>query len=351
MSGVPAGAVDCDVHCAPASLGALAPYLDEYWREYVAEAGVRLSGMAAAYPPGAPTTGAAPPATYEALRERLLDRTSPSAVVLNCLALFEVHRNPYFSAAMATAVNDWLRAEWLDRDERLRAGLVVSTLDTETAVGEIERLAGDRRFVQVLLPVRTDAPYGNRRYHPVYEAAVRHGLPVALHAWGRPVNAPTPSGFTSTYLHDYVSNAQVAQTHVLSLVSEGTFARFPDLRVVLAECGFTWLPSLLWRFDKDWKSVWREVPWVGERPSELVRRHFRATTAPAHLPADRGQAAEVVRMVGPEWLLHASDHPHFHGPGTEAVLVALDEAETAAVLRGTAERLYARTRLSKRTLG
>ena len=45
-------------------------------------------------------------------------------------------------------------------------------------------------------------------------------------------------------------------------------------------------------------------------------------------------------MVGPGWLVHASDHPHAHGPGTEAVLDVLDEAEAAAVLRGTAQELY-----------
>ena len=61
---------------------------------------------------------------------------------------------------------------------------------------------------------------------------------------------------------------------MLSLVSEGVFERFPDLRVVLIECGFAWLPLLLWRFDKDWKGVWREVPWLKHRPSEYVAEHF-----------------------------------------------------------------------------
>ena len=45
-----------------------------------------------------------------------------------------VHRNPHYAAAVATAVNDWLRDEWLARDERLRASMVVSTLDIPAAV-------------------------------------------------------------------------------------------------------------------------------------------------------------------------------------------------------------------------
>jgi len=333
--------IDCDVHCAPAALGALAPYLPEYWRQYIADAGIRLTGLPTAYPPGAPTTGGPAPAAYETLRTAVLDGPdAPRLAILNCLTLFETHRNPYYSAAIATAVNDWLCAEWLGRDDRLRASLVVSTLDVEAAVAEIDRLGPDPRFVQVLLPVRADAPYGNRRYHPIHEAAVRHDLTVGIHAWGRSASAATPSGFTSTYLQDLAGNAQMAQAHILSLVSEGAFARFPDLRVALIECGFTWLPPLLWRFDKDWKSVWREVPWVKERPSEYVRRHFRATTQPAHLPADAGQATEVLDMVGASWLLHASDHPHRHGPGAERLLAALEEPARTAVLSENAQAFY-----------
>jgi hypothetical protein len=36
-------AIDCDVHCAPASYDALFPYLSDYWRQYITEAGVRLN--------------------------------------------------------------------------------------------------------------------------------------------------------------------------------------------------------------------------------------------------------------------------------------------------------------------
>ena len=50
------GAVDCDVHVAPAAYADLLPYLSDYWRQYLSEAAVRLTGVAHAYPPGAPVT-------------------------------------------------------------------------------------------------------------------------------------------------------------------------------------------------------------------------------------------------------------------------------------------------------
>jgi predicted TIM-barrel fold metal-dependent hydrolase len=350
--------IDCDVHCAPASYDALFPYLSEYWRQYITEAGVRLSGMGHAYPPGAATTAsprarefASPvvPSTYEALAERVFDLSDPGAspgnepglVVLNCLTGFETHRNPYFSAAVASAINDWLREEILARDDRLRAGLVVSSLSPADAVAEIERVGGDPRFVQVLLPVRSDVPWGNPNNHPIFAAARERSLQIGLHAWGRAGKAATPSGFTGTYLEDYLSNQPIAQAQVLSFVSEGVFERFPDLRVVVIECGFAWLAPLLWRFDKDWKGVWREVAWLKRRPSEYVREYFRLTTAPAHLPSDPAALEQLLEMMGGTGMLvYASDFPHDHGDGLAALLERLTSDQRRELLWGTAAKLY-----------
>ncbi|WP_405146743.1 amidohydrolase [Nocardia salmonicida] len=330
-------AVDCDLHVAPSSLGTVLPYLDEYWKSYIDDSTVGLSHPG--YPLGAGTTGGAAPSSYDQLAP-VLTTANPSRAILTCLTLDGVHRNPYYAAAMARAVNDWVREEFLVRDDRLRAGIAVSPLDIPAAVQEVERLAGDGRFVQILLPVRGDVPYGNRLYHPLYEVAAERGLPIALHAWGRGGKAPSMTGVTATYLEDYASNAQIAQVQMMSLVAEGVFTRFPQLKVVFMECGFSWLPPQLWRFDKDWKGVWREVPWVKERPSDYVRRHMRFTTEPAQLPRDPRQIAQVVEMVGPELLMYASDYPHQHGDGFERLLGALSEQDAESVLRGTAAAFY-----------
>jgi predicted TIM-barrel fold metal-dependent hydrolase len=334
--------VDCDVHCAPESYVSLYPYLSDYWREYIEEAGVRMTGLAHAYPAGAPTTGGMAPASYDELRERALEPSEARYAVLNCLTGFEPHRNPYFSAAVASALNDWVREEFLARDESLRASLVVSTISTEDAVAEIERVGDDPRFVQVFLPVRSDLPWGNKNNHPIFAAACERSLQVGLHAWGRAGKAPTPSGFTTTYLEDYVANQAIAQAQLLSFVTEGVFNRFPELKVVLIECGFAWLPPLLWRLDKDWRGVWREVPWLDRLPSEYVTNHIRATTAPAHLPQNDGEAvSQLLEMMDAGALLtYASDYPHEHGDGFAALLDQLGEDEQAAVMGGNAAALY-----------
>jgi uncharacterized protein len=343
-------AVDADVHCGPSALAELGPHLDRYWRGYLSEGGIALSpSQGGAYPPAAPTsltpaaraTGSGPPTSVERLRADLLDPLAVRTAVLNCTTSFHCNRNPYYEAALCRAVNDWLRAEWLERDDRLRMSMVVPTLDTAAAVAEVERIGDLPGVVQLLLPVRTDAPWGNVRHRPLLRAAAERGLVVGLHAWGRVGNAPTPSGITHTYLEDYLANSQVVvQAQVTSLITEGVFAELPDLRVSLLECGFSWLPTLLWRFDKDWKGVWREVPWLDRKPSEVAREHLRLSTAPAHLPADPERVRRALDLVDPAMLVHASDHPHDHGDGGQRLLAALTDDERERVLRTTAASWY-----------
>lgn len=331
-------AFDCDVHVAPASYDALSPYLSDYWRQYITEAGIRLTNVAHAYPRGIATPT---PSSYEQLSEHVLEKAGPRFVVLNCLTGFETHRNAYLAAAVASAINDWVREEFLARDERLHASLVVSTVAPDDAVSEIERVGEEKQFVQVLLPVRSDLPWGQKNNHAMFAAARAARLQIGLHAWGRAGKATTPSGFTTTYLEDYLGNQPIAQAQVLSFVSEGVFERFPGLRVVVIECGFAWLAPLLWRFDKDWKGVWREVPWVKRRPSEYVREHFRFTTTPAHLPSDPVTLDQLLEMMGgADMLMYASDYPHRHGNDLATLLDRLTEEQRRSVLWATAAELY-----------
>ena len=345
-----AGAIDCDVHCTPATVERLYPYLSEYWRDFMSDCG-HPSLEPNTYPPNSPLAArpgardpkAPPGASLDLLRRQALDDTGVSHAILNCLYGVQLVRNDGWATAMAGAVNRWLVDDWLDQDARLRASIVVAPQDPVQAAAEIDRCATDRRFVQVLLVVRSEMPLGRPFYWPIYEAAAHHGLPVVIHAGGGTGNPTMPVGWTTYYIEDYASMAQAFQSTLISLVVEGVFARFPSLTVVLAEAGITWLPSLMWRFDKNWKGLRRDTPWVDRLPSEIIRQHVRLTLQPIDEPLEAHRLIETLEHIGSdEMLLFSTDYPHWQFDGLGAIPEGLDPGLAQKIMAENPRRTYAR---------
>jgi hypothetical protein len=125
---------------------------------------------------------------------------------------------------------------------------------------------------------------------------------------------------------------------VLSLIVEGSLDRFPGLRVALVEGGWTWLPSLMWRIDKDWKGLRREVPWNTQPPSAYIRERMRLTLQPMDAPPKAGHLLQVMDALGSdELLLYSSDYPHFHD---SQLPDDLPEATRRKILGDNARRFY-----------
>lgn len=302
---MPGAVIDCDVHPPLPAVSSLRDHLDDHWRDFVIEHGVRSLQTQYEHP-RAPLFRRPDADTGQPVREEL----GVGIAVLNSLAGVQGFHSEDLAAALATAVNEWVRFQWLDQDLRLRASIVVAQQSAELAVREIERLAGDRRFISVLMLGRGETPLGRRHHWPVYEAAQRHELPIAIHSGGNVGSAITPVGWPSHLSEDVVTMAGVLQAQLLSMIAEGVFKRFPELRVVLLESGVTWLPSFLWRSDKDWKGLRREVPWVDRLPSEIVRDQVRLSLHPFDGPPDF--YPELVEQVGGDGMfVFASDHPHW----------------------------------------
>ena len=302
------------------------------------------------YPGGAPTSAlpdtkpedGPPGSDLELLREQTLDFWEADYGILNCAYWVQTVHNEYLAAALATAANDWQVEHWLDPEPRLRASLVVSSQNPLTAAQEIERMGDHPGFVQVLLPVRSLMPYGKRHYDPIFEAAVRHNLVVGIHYGGAAGIPPSPSGWFSTYIEEYAGAGQIFQAQVISLVTEGAFDRFPDLRVALIEGGFTWLPSVMWRIDKEWRGLRHITPWIRRLPSDYMRDHLRFTLQPMDAPPDPEQ---FLRMIGQldsdDMLMFSTDYPHwqFDSP-EEALPMGLPESLMKKILAENAREFY-----------
>ncbi|HVV94681.1 MAG TPA: amidohydrolase family protein [Hyphomicrobiales bacterium] len=347
------GAIDCDIHLTVPGTRALLPFFDEFWREQILTRYIdRNPFTLMSYPPDSPASARAdwrgekfPGSDLDGLRRQALDPFGTSIAIANTLhgsvALF----NEDLAAAFCSAVNDWVAAERLDKEPRLRASILVPAQSVEHAVREIERLAPDRRFVQIVLLVMNDHPLGRRAYWPIYQAAARHGLPVCLHAGSLYRHAPTSSGYPSYQVEDQVAQSSAFESQVVSFLAEGVFQKFPDLKLVLAESGFTWLPTLIWRTNKEWRGVRHEVPWLDEPPADIVRRHVRFTLQPLDLPKGEAGAAllRTLEHVGSdEFLLFSTDYPHWHFDGEDVLPDGLPPALVRKILFDNPRATYPR---------
>ena len=153
------------------------------------------------------------------------DQLGASHAICNVLYGAQAVYDPYMASAFCKAINDWIAAEWLARDPRLRASIVVPMQAPDLAIEEIERRAGDNRFVSVLVLAQGESLLGRRHYWPVWQAAEKHKLPIAIHAGSQYRQAPSSVGWPSYRYEYYLAEAQAFQAQVLSLIYEGVFVQ------------------------------------------------------------------------------------------------------------------------------
>ena len=343
--------IDCDIHNTVPSDAALTPYLSARWRRHLENYSIRFYYTGAFYPrlnPNAARTDAWPPSgqipgsDLDFMRAQLLDAWHVEYGILNPLYLAGEQANLDYGAALATALNAWLAAAWLDPEPRLRSSVVTPYEDGGLAAEEIERQAGDKRFVQVLVPARTREPLGRRKYWKLYAAAERHGLPLAIHFGGAGGWPLTGAGWPSYYYEDHSGMPQAFQAQIISLIFEGVFERFPALKVILVEGGFAWLPPLMWRLDRAWERLGDEVPQVTRPPSETIRQHFWITTQPIEEPSRPAYFHQVLQQLAmDDRLMFSTDYPHWDFDAPDRALPAgLAPALKARIMAGNARALY-----------
>jgi predicted TIM-barrel fold metal-dependent hydrolase len=328
--------IDCDIHVTWRSLDELAAYLPRVWQNRVRSGRGAPRIQPAFYLPhrgyhkeaAIPAPGAPPGSDPETLARDWLARHGIAYAVLNHydLPVISTWGDTDYPTALAGAYNDWLIERWLARDPRFLGSIVVATQDPQAAAAEVDRVGAHPQVVQVLLASGARLAYGAPTFHPIYAAAARHGLHLALHTGTEGLgtsNPPTSAGWPTYGMEWRACQPQNLAAHLVSLVTEGVFVRYPSLKVVLLEGGAAWLTQLLWRLDKNFKSMRSECPWLTEMPSAYLKRHVRFGTQALERPDDPQHLWTMLRpMDGEHALLYASNYPRWdlEAPAETAVL-------------------------------
>lgn len=324
--------VDTDVHPAPRTPEELRSYVPDPWRDLewsnqvfdavgspIYEAPNKAQRRDSYSPAGGP------PCSDPVFSEQQLFGDAGVDYAIHIPLTVRPTANPEHEAAVCAASNNWLADTWLSRYNahgRHFGTLRVCSTDTALAVREIERWAGDKRFIQIMMNPYTDTPAGQARFHPIYEAACKYDLPICMHVNRSPgMRLLTPVGYSSYFFEHHSLYSLMYASHLTSLVFEGVFEKFPKLRVTLIEGGFSWFVPLLWRMDRHWEALKREVPNVKRTPSEYVRHHVRLSTQPMEEPPRPGDLAKLWSFVDPaEYLMFATDYPHWDYDGPNQML-------------------------------
>jgi predicted TIM-barrel fold metal-dependent hydrolase len=323
--------VDTDVHETLTSREVLLPYLDNYWQSCLK----KFQGQhgpftpSCQFPYGMPMPSGSRmewaeqaggfPSTVEQMRTQLFDGEGVTTAILNgffypsaMVANFE------FAQVLARAYNEWQVDEWLEQDDRIRGSIHVVAQEPEAAAREIDRAAEHPHMVQVFLPLVKDRQYGDPRYRPIFKAAARHGLVVAMH---HGQFTETLFGYPRYFIEWHMLAApQAAMNQLTSLLFNGVLDELPDLRVALLETGVAWLPWFMWRADQQLRELRMEVPWVKRLPSEHIRDSVRISTQPMGDVKTRDFVKLVEMCEAERVFMFSTDYPHYDADSAERVL-------------------------------
>ena len=351
--------IDCDVHHILPSFSTLLPYLEKKFLRRIemamnsrAEARNNFQMPRRAYFHPYSTArvdtmdsdGTNHASIPQRVKEHLLDRYDITYAILmgNNLTTLSGMPDPDLAAAIARAYNDWTDAEWIQYDRRFKHSIWVAPQDPIQAAAEIDRWGEHPDVVQVAIP-QMDILAGNRHYWPIYEAAARHNLPVGFHVGAESAGNNGPQlavGAPTYYIELQTGLISIGIQNTISLVCQGVFERFPNLKIALLEYGWTWIPGLMWRLDREWKSLRAEVPWVIKPPSDYIREHIRVGSQPLEVSNLQHLHQTLEMMSAEKMMVFATDYPHWDFDDPSYVMARLPKHMRKAIAYENARALY-----------
>jgi predicted TIM-barrel fold metal-dependent hydrolase len=256
-----------------------------------------------------------------------------------------------------SSFNRWYDETWgFNYHDKLYATAVLSLRDLDRAIALTDEVLARGARV-VLLP--TGPAYGRSpgdpHFDPVWSRLAEAGATVAFHimpfwyfdaispAWG---HEPDPASWhMSAWQWMNVYGERPIIDTISSLVFDNLFGRFPNLRVLIAEHGASWVPHTLTHMDKS-RGMGRNGPWIGgkldDRPSNIFKEFVRVAPYP-----EDDIPAIVENLHGDDGcLVMGSDYPHAEGLAEpadfEKLLDPLSDDVKRRIMRGNAETIFDR---------
>jgi predicted TIM-barrel fold metal-dependent hydrolase len=309
--------IDTDIHESFSSLQDVVPYLPDPYRDWIARGGFRGLPQSFCYTsPGngnradvVTDDGAPVVSDYAMVRKQVLDAYNVNYGVLTGYFYPTMLKMQFgLGSALASAYNDYCCEHWLSKDDRFLGSIQIFARDPQAAAREIDRMGDHPKMRQVMLPVVDDVAYGHPQYRPIFEAAARNDMMICFH---HTTHVATSCGQGLHYMEWRAIRSCAVMPQVISLICNGVFDEFPDLRFMVLEAGFSWLPHVMWRLDQDYRVSRVEVPWIKKLPSQHIRERLKLSTQPVEDISAQNWIRLIEMMDSDEMLCFATDYPHF----------------------------------------
>jgi predicted TIM-barrel fold metal-dependent hydrolase len=248
-----------------------------------------------------------------------------------------------FAADFARVYNRWVAGFCAQGGGRLFAAALVPLADPEAAIAVLREARALGLVCAVLPPALPDRNLDDPSLDRFYAAAA--DLDCALGVHGAPgVHLPALGAdrFTNYVQVHCVSFPFDQMAAMTALLSGGVFERHPRLRVAFLEAGATWVPYFLDRLHEHWEKRGDWIPggWKRDPREAVAAGHVWVSCEPGEtlLPA-------VVDALGADFLLYASDYPHWDSEFPDSVRALRTRADLPGharekILGANAARLF-----------
>jgi predicted TIM-barrel fold metal-dependent hydrolase len=266
----------------------------------------------------------------------------PSMITGFCGRVFSQCSDPALGQAVTRAWNDWFFDEWFSPyPERIIPMGITYLTDPEVGAAEIYRNAG-RGFRSVTLPERPHRiglpSIFEEYWEPIIRACAETETVISLHVGSTglvelPTSKRTPIGLGATLF------GQLSLTACSEWLWSGWPARYPGLKVAMAEGGIGWVAMLIDRLDNIIDRSGYGEGW-DDRPSDVLRCNFWFCTL------DDPSTIDTRHTIGVDRIMVEVDYPHGDGtwPNTQDVIEKawghIPEDELRQMCSENAAKLY-----------
>ncbi|MEM0373846.1 MAG: amidohydrolase family protein, partial [Sulfolobales archaeon] len=229
-----------------------------------------------------------------------------------------------YAYALCKAYNNYV-SEKLRNQKRIKANYVVPLQDVKLAINELYRAKEMNGFAGIVIPpiVVSSGEVGlgiktvaDESFDEFWKEVAKLKVPVTIHSLS---SLPLPWIMLGRkYLYSRTMTHSITMEIILTLmIGNGYFDRYPELKILLAEAGSTWLPYWLYYFEEQYEhptiKIAKKFFGINELPNKKPIEYLKEGNI--YVSVEAGEPTEILKYmiekmgIGSQ-LVFATDYGH-----------------------------------------